>query len=318
MKEEHKQSSQSPQDKHSDLEHSLERMLRTTSTFDNFQQMMKTTRTFDEELQHQTEKTTKSIYSTLNRVFRMTYILEKRSESTIRTRLRVQKLRKVNENSLIGKVISRIPAKYRNLPLAFRRNPQLVVKYFLGMIFGRILAILLYILAAFIPAIPVPDSVQGVVGRPIRALGSMVVSARGVVSDPTVIIAMVTNIPTDVNKLLQKVGEFFQFYGRRVWAFTIRAVRHPRLAYEDVKGWSRANARFFTRVCRTAVTVTCSFLMIKLAMVFLLPLLGGIAITVAGLKVSILLVVVVRMIVDKIGELIGIKVYGKVKKHLTK
>ena len=51
--------------------------------------------------------------------------------------------------------------------------------------------------------------------------------------------------------------------------------------------------------------------MIKLAMIFLLPLFGGVAITIAGLKISILLFVVVRMIVDKIGELIGTKVFGK-------
>ena len=295
-----------------DLKDSIEKMMKTTATFDNFQKMMNTTRSFDEELEHQNKKASKSIANTLNRLLRFSYILEKRNESTMRTRLRVQKLRKTEDNTLLGKFIGKLPAKYRNLPMAFRRNPRVVLQYFLGMILGRVLAILLYVIAAFIPAIPVPESVQGLVGKPIKALGSVVVATRGAITDPSMLIGIVTNIPTDVNKLLQKVGEFFQFYGRRVWAFIVRAVMHPRLAYEDVTRWSRENARFFKRMCRTAVAVTCSFVMIKLAMVFLLPIFGGVAITVMGLKVSILLMVVVRMIVDKIGEVIGTKVFGKI------
>ena len=92
----------------------------------------------------------------------------------------------------------------------------------------------------------------------------------------------------------------------------IRTVRHPRLAYEDLTKWSRENAKFLIRLCRSAAALTCSFIMIKLAMIFLLPLFGGIAITVLGIKVSLLLFVIVRMIVDKIGELIGTKVFAKV------
>lgn len=184
-------------------------------------------------------------------------------------------------------------------------------KCFAGMRLGLCMAIILYIIASFVPEIPVPESAQGWVGKPIRALGSAVVSARGVVADPSIIVGMVTSIPTDINKLLQKIGEFFQFYGRRAWAFTVRAVRHPRLAYDDLTRWSREHGRFIVRLCRSAVALTFSFIMIKLAMIFLLPLFGGVAITIAGLKISILLFVVVRMIVDKIGELIGTKVFGK-------
>ena len=184
------------------------------------------------------------------------------------------------------------------------------------MILGRVLAIVLYIIAAFVPAIPVPESVQGWIGKPIRALGGAVVSMRGFVNDPATIITAVSSIPTDINKLLQKIGEFFTFYGRRVWAFIIRAVRNPKLAYQDVTSWARGNAQFFKRLCRTAAAVTCSFVMIKLAMIFLLPLFGGIAITIMGIKISIVLIVVVRMIVDKVGELIGTKVFGKLAKRI--
>lgn len=294
----------SEENKTSELEQSLQKMMRTTSTFDNFQKMIKTTRSFDEELEHQREQSRKAISDAFARMINLTQRLEYESERELR--------RKQRPTS--SKIADRLPAKYRNLPLAFKRNPKLVIQYFFGMILGRVLAIILYIIAAFVPAIPVPESVQGWIGKPIRALGGVVVSMRGFVNDPSTIINVVSNIPTDINKLLQKIGEFFQFYGRRVWGFIVRAARHPRLAYEDVTKWARENAQFFRRVCRSAAAVTCSFLMIKLAMVFLLPLFGGIAITVMGIKISIVLIVVVRMIVDKIGELIGTKVFGKIAK----
>ena len=296
------------------LEQSLQKIIKTTNTFDNFQEMMKTTRSFDEELEYTKAQSRKAIADAFSKMINLSHELEKQNERAIRTGLRLQKLQPKNSRfnrSLIVKLINCLPAKYRNLPLAFRRNPNLVVKYFLGMIIGRVLAIVLYIIAAFIPAIPVPESVQGLVGKPIKALGSAVVSARGFISDPAMIIGVVTTIPTDINKLLQKIGEFFQFYGRRASALVVRTVRNPKLAYEDLTKWSRQHARFFVRLFRSALALTCSFIMIKLAMIFLLPLFGGIAITVMGLKVSILLFVVVRMIVDKVGEFIGTKVFGK-------
>ena len=45
-------------------------------------------------------------------------------------------------------------------------------------------------------------------------------------------------------------------------------------------------------------------------MIFLLPLFGGIALTILGIKVSIILFVIARMIADKIGELIGKYVFN--------
>ena len=304
-----------------ELQKSLQKMIKTTNTFDNFQQMMKTTRTFDEELELAKAQSRKVIADAFAKMINLSYDLEKSSNRAIKKAVNQEIIAKSKQRrnvtefedsyQLTKKLINCLPSKYRHLPHAFRRNPKLVMKYFLGMILGRILAIILYIIAAFIPAIPVPEAVQGWIGKPVRAIGSAVVSMRGFAADPSMIVGVVTSIPTDINKLLQKIGEFFQFYGKRAWAFTVKAIKHPRLAYEDLSNWSRSHGRFFVRLCRSAVALTFSFIMIKLAMIFLLPLFGGVALTIMGLKVSILLFVVVRMIVDKIGELIGTKLFGK-------
>ena len=300
-----------------DLEKNLQRIIETTRSFDKLQQMMRTSRSFDEEFALKTAQSEKAIADAFRKIIDRTYVLEKKNERAIRTGIRIQKLQSKNSKlnrSLSGKLINKLPSKYRNLPLAFRRNPRLVIKYFLGMLLGRLLAILLYLLAALIPAIPLPENIQGLVGKPIKAAGSLVGGVRGVLMDPAVIASTLSNIPTDINKLLQKIGEFFQFYGKRVWAFVLRAVLHPKLAYEDMKAWSRANVRFFVRLCRSAVAVMCSLVMIKLAMLFLLPLFGGVVITIMGLKISILLIVIVRMIFDKIGEFIGTKAFSKLSR----
>ena len=153
-----------------------------------FNEMMKTTRSFDEELNHQTARSEKAIGNAFKKMIAISYKFEKQSEQIIRTGIRIQKLQSKNSKlnrSISGRIINCLPAKYRNLPLAFRRNPKLVIKYFLGMIFGRVLAIILYILAALVPAIPVPESAQGLIGKPIRAVGSLAGSVRNVLLDPS-------------------------------------------------------------------------------------------------------------------------------------
>ena len=159
---------------------------------------------------------------------------------------------------------------------------------------------------AFIPALPIPDAAANM-SKPPAVFGEAFRAMRGFVTDfnPQMIIATVTSIPTDINKLIQKVGEFFTYYARRAGAFVVKAIRHPKLAFDDIRKTVRRKAPLFIRLARAAVSVAFSFLLIKLAMIFLLPLFGGIALTVLGIKVSIILFVIARMIADKIGELIG-------------
>ena len=281
-------------------EKKLQQMMKTTRMHDNFQDMMKTTESFDEQYEQAKKQSEKALANAFAQMINMTQRLEYENEREIR--------RAHAEANLKGKVIKRVPSRFRNLPAAFRRNPAIVIKYFLGMILGRILAITLYIIAAFIPALPVPESIAGSVGRLAGgAFGAM----RSFVTDfnAATLINIITNIPTDINKLIQKLGEAIQFYGRRAGAFLIRCVRHPRLAYEDLSAWARANTKMFVRLSRSLVAVACSFFMIKVAMILLLPLFGGIALTIMGFKISILLFVVMRMIFDKIGELIGVTLH---------
>ena len=306
--------------KQDNLEKYLQNMIATTKLNDNLNKMMKTTRSFDEELEHTQKQTQQAISDAFAKMINLSYELEHVNAKEITN---PNSIPDVANNKLASKFVNRlsklsVTEKFKLLFRAFKRKPQIVIKYFLGMIFGRILAIILYIVAAFIPAIPLPESMTGWIGKPLKALGSAVVSMRGFVADPSMIVGIVTNIPTDINKLLQKIGEFFQHYGRRVWFFIVRTVKHPKLAYEDLVKWSRQNAKFFIRICRSAMALTCSFVMIKLAMIFLLPLFGGIAITILGLKISVLMFVVVRMIFDKVGEFIGAKVFSIVRKAINK
>lgn len=210
-------------------------------------------------------------------------------------------------------LISKLPPRIRKFPRAFRRNPKAVIKYFFAMVIGRILAITLYVIAAFIPALPIPDSIAGIGGKVPSVVGNALGSMRGFITEFSAqsVMATVTNIPTDINKLLQKIGEFFQFYGQRAINFTKKIFNNPGEALEDTKNFYRRNSQFLLRLLKGTLGVAFSFLMIKLAMVFLLPLFGGIAITILGFKISIILIVVVRMAVSTSSEIVGKLLGGK-------
>ena len=303
-----------------ELEKALQNMIRVTKSFDNFQTMMKTTRSFDEEIERQKKESEKAIADAFKKMIDLSYSLEVESEKKFRyspNDISIEKFPAAGDK-FFNLLVAKLPRKVRKFPHAFRRNPGLVIKYFLAMIVGRILAILLYVLAAFIPALPVPDSVSSWLGKPPTFLGSAFTAMRGFVVDfnPQMIATTVSNIPTDINKLLQKIGEFFQYYAKRVASFSVKAIRHPRLAFEDIRSGIRKHAPLCLRLCKSGVGLAFSFLLIKLAMIFLLPLFGGIALTVLGIKVSIILFVVARMIADKIGEFLGKHVFRKIVRLL--
>jgi len=291
--------------KKSDLERALQRMMQTTKSNDlrnAFEKMIKVTRSFDQQVEERQKQQEQNIADAFQKMIRLSRSLEMENEQEIVK----EETRSAPKEKKIDKVKKKVPRRIRSFPAAFKRNPKAVIKYFLGMILGRVLAIVLYILMAFIPALPVPDAIANM-SKPPAFIGTAFNSMRGFFTDlsPQTIIASITSIPTDINKLIQKVGEFFTFYAKRAGAFIIRAIRHPKLAFNDTRKYIHSKAPMIIRLARATVSVAFSFLLIKLAMIFLLPLFGGIALTVLGIKVSIILFVIARMIADKIGELIG-------------
>ena len=291
--------------KKSDLERALQRMMQTTKSTDlknAFEKMIHVTRSFDQQFEERQKESEKNIADAFQKMIRLSRSLEMENEQEI---VKEEK-RAAQPEKKIDKVKKKVPRRIRSFPAAFKRNPKAVIKYFLGMILGRVLAIVLYILMAFIPALPIPDAIANM-NKPPAIFGEAFRSMRGFFTEisPQSIMASVTSIPTDINKLIQKVGEFFTFYAKRTGNFLAKAVRHPKLAFDDTRKYIRSKAPMFIRLSRAAVSVAFSFLLIKLAMIFLLPLFGGIALTVLGIKVSIILFVIARMIADKIGELLG-------------
>jgi len=291
--------------KKSDLERALQKMMQTTKSTDlknAFEKMIHVTRSFDQEVEQRQKESEKNIADAFQKMIRLSRSLELENEE----QLAKEEARAKPHEKKLDKVKKKVPRRIRSFPAAFKRNPKAVIKYFLGMALGRVLAIVLYILMAFIPALPIPDAVANM-SKPPAIFGTAFNSMRSFITDvnPQMIMATITSIPTDINKLLQKVGEFFTFYAKRAGAFAVKAIRHPKLAFQDVRQKFREKAPLFIRLARAAFGVVFSFILIKLAMIFLLPLFGGIAITVLGIKVSIILFVIARMIADKVGELIG-------------
>ena len=286
-----------------------------------FAEMMEQTKSFDAERDKLQKAGETAISDAFARMMTLTHKLEKENEKQLEQfefppDVSIEHFPTAGDK-LFQKLISKLPKKIQRFPKAFRRNPGAVIKYFVAMIIGRILAITLYVVAAFIPALPIPESVTGAVGKAPAFLGGALGTMRGAVMEFSMqsVTATVTSIPTDINKLLQKVGEFFQYYGRRAGKFFMLAVKHPKIAFGETKIFCKHKAPLFLRLGKGACGVAFSFLVIKLTMIFLLPLFGGIAITVLGFKISIILIVVVRMAVSTGSEVIGRILGGKMVKY---
>lgn len=286
-----------------------------------FAEMMQQTKSFDSERDKLQKAGEVAISDAFARMMKLTHNLEKENEKQLEQfefppDVSIEHFPTVGDK-FFHKLVQKLPKRVQRFPRAFRRNPKAVIKYFLAMIVGRILAITLYVIAAFIPALPIPESVTGAVGKAPNFLGGALGTMRGAVMEFSMqsVTATVTNIPTDINKLLQKIGEFFQYYGRRAGKFFILSVKHPKLAFKETKIFCKQKAPLFLRLGKGACGVAFSFFVIKLAMVFLLPLFGGIAITVLGFKISIILIVVVRMAVSTLSEVVGNILGGKMVKY---
>ena len=342
------------EDKQAELAKNFQRMMRTTKVDDNdnnqrklannflqmmemtkkidgdekrkevarqFAEMIEQSRSFEAERDKLQKAGETAVADAFAKMINLTQKLERENLSTFEfpPDVSIEHFPTVGDK-FFNQLIKKLPPRIRKFPRALKRNPRAVLKYFFAMIIGRVLAITLYVIAAFIPALPIPESVAGIGGKIPNVFGNALGAMRGFVTDFSMqsVMVTVTNIPTDINKLLQKVGEFFQFYGRRVIHFSKKIFKNPRGAYHDIKNFFRRNAQLLLRLLKGALGVAFSFLAIKLAMVFLLPLFGGIAITVLGFKISIILIVVVRMAISTVSEIVGKLLGGKFLKYCKK
>lgn len=286
-----------------------------------FAEMMQQTQSFDSERERLEKAADEAVSNAFKKMILLSHKLEEENKLKMEfpPDVGIEKFPSAGDK-LFAALINKLPKRIRRFPQAFKRNPKAVIKFFIAMIVGRILAITLYVLAAFIPALPIPDSVAGTVGKAPNFLGSALTSMRGFVTEisPQAIMATVTSIPTDINKLLQKFGEFLLYYAQRTGRFLLLMILHPQIAFRETCKFIQEHAQLILRMLKGAVGVAFSFIAIKLAMVFLLPLFGGIAITILGVKISIIIIVVVRMAISTIsevvGNLIGKKIIGIGKK----
>lgn len=303
---------------HRQMANRLMQMMDTTKKLDNdekqkelarqFAEMMQQTQSFDAEREKLEKAADEAVSNAFQKMIRLSQKLEEENKLKMEfpPDVGIEKFPSAGDK-LFCALINKLPKRIRRFPQAFKRNPKAVIKFFIAMVVGRILAITLYVLAAFIPALPIPDSLAGTVGKMPNFFGSALTSMRSFVSEinPQTIMATVTSIPTDINKLLQKFGDFLLYYAQRTGRFLLLMIRHPIIAFHEICKFFREHAQLILRMLKGAVGVAFSFIAIKLSMVFLLPLFGGIAITILGVKISIIIIVIVRMAISTISEIVG-------------
>ena len=273
----------------------------------SFQNMMQVTQEVDRENKRRAEE---AIANAFQKMIDLSAKIEKQNQQIQEAARREYEERtRVCNNKVANRILKKAPAKYRRLPKVFKKNPKLVLKYFGGILFGRMLAIVIYIVAMLIPALPLPENIVAWVGKPVRAIGGMFVTFRATTFDLEMIMRIITTIPTDINRLLQQLGEGIAYYGREFARFIALLFQHPKLAIRRMIEYCKSHKNMMFRIGRGTVMLIFSFMLIKAAMIFFLPLLGGIALTVVGVKVSMLIFLIVRMISDKFGQFLGRRLY---------
>ena len=142
----------------------LVNMMETTKKIDSdesqkklarhFAEMMQTTRSFDSEK----EKLEAASRAAIAGAFKKMILLSRKLEAENKLQMEfppdvgIEKFPSAGDK-LFATLINKLPLRIRRFPQAFRRNPKAVIKFFIAMIIGRILAITLYVIAAFIPAL---------------------------------------------------------------------------------------------------------------------------------------------------------------------
>lgn len=206
----------------------------------------------------------------------------------------------------------KIPVRFRRLPKAFQRNPKLVTKFFLSILFRRIITIVFYISAILILSFIAPRTVAMLIKNPTKIFSLMQKVSL------TTIVKLAREMPSDISKFLNHFSEFFHRYGKRFLKFNLLLIRDPFAAIDSMSRFCQENVKLLSRIGKSASAFLFSLLLVKFAMIFIVPLISGVAVTIAGIRLSMILIFAVKFVFDKIGNVIGKLLYRLAKSTFAK
>ena len=121
----------------------------------------------------------------------------------------------------------------------------------------------------------------------------------------------VRGIPTEVNRLLAKLAEVIAM--RKVWLQqALGTVWPPKQAYERLKSFFHANRHRARQITRATITFVLSLILLKLALLFALPVLSALALTVLGLNISLIIItLILQTIVALASTFLGKELHRK-------
>lgn len=205
-----------------------------------------------------------------------------------------------------------------------KRHPLFLMRYLLFTLVFRMAGFLVYLLAALLPALPLPDLMNYRMTdflRQVQKLTLDVGSLRSVFQDMFTrvrlgftlenIMRLVASLPMELKKLLERLLEAFRIQ-RTAWIAFLHSLWPPRQALHRLRLFLKRHYRNIRRVTRAVLTFLLTIAILKVIFLFVIPLILSVGfLSFLGFDIMVLLVALGHLLASVLSNFLGKRINKK-------
>ena len=200
-----------------------------------------------------------------------------------------------------------VKAKIRRLWKIARRKPRFLFSYLMRFLIFRAIVMTIYFL--FFTLFPLTSLTEVMNGRVVGYIRDLPVKIQGFSLET--FITFMRTVPTDINRILANFSAMLSTRGKWLWA-GIKSLWPPGEAKKKIGEFMSKHLRQVRWITRAILAFILSLLMLKLILLFVVPLLGLGAVTVMGINIGVFALVVVQWIVTALSKFLSRVLQGQV------
>ena len=200
-----------------------------------------------------------------------------------------------------------VRVKIRRFWQIARRKPRFLLGYLMRSLIFRAIVMTIYFL--FFTLLPLTSVTEIVNGRVVGFLRDLPVRMQGFSFDA--MITFMRTVPTDINRILANFSTLLSTRGKWLWA-GIKSLWPPKQAKAKVSEFVSQHLRQVRWITRAILAFILSLIMLKLILLFVVPLLGLSAITILGVNIGVFALVILQWIVTALSKFLSRILQGQV------
>lgn len=197
--------------------------------------------------------------------------------------------------------------KIRRFWRIVRRKPRFLFGYLMRSLIFRAIVMTIYFL--FFTLLPLTSVTELVNGRAVSFLRDLPVRIQGFSFDA--VVAFVRTVPTDINRILANFSTLLSTRGKWLWA-GIKSLWPPKQAKAKIGEFVSNHLRQVRWITRAILAFMLSLAMLKLILLFVVPLLGLSAVTILGVNIGVFALVILQWIVTALSKFLSRILQGQV------